>query len=213
MAKGKTKAPPVPRGNFSRINYLYQASHLLARTPAASLSNYYLSQAKSVARKAVLRIDPSIKRTICKKCDELLFPGATAVVRLENQSKGGKKPWADVLVVECLKCGMPKRFPVGRKTEYTLWSDKGAPVPDEEPAAPVVNTNTKKNQNANKKKQQGKGKKQEEGTPADIPNSSDISQTTTAMQEGISYLLFHLLCANEPRFLLQPIIKANLYLQ
>jgi len=39
-------------------------------------------------------------------------PGTTCTHRVENKSKGGKKKWADVLVVEC-QCGMVKRFPVG----------------------------------------------------------------------------------------------------
>lgn len=32
---------------------------------------------------------------------------------MENNSKGGRKEWCDVLVVECKGCGAVKRFPVG----------------------------------------------------------------------------------------------------
>jgi ribonuclease P protein subunit RPR2 len=31
---------------------------------------------------------------------------------VENQSKGGRKPWADILVMRCLTCGHAKRYPV-----------------------------------------------------------------------------------------------------
>lgn len=32
----------------------------------------------------------------------------------ENKSKGGKKPWAEIIVVECRGCKAMKRFPVGK---------------------------------------------------------------------------------------------------
>lgn len=79
-----------------------------------------------------MRLDPSIKRTICKRCDSLLVPGVSSTNRIENPSKGGKKPWADVLVVECNACGAVKRFPVGiemlkekRGNKFKLWSETG----------------------------------------------------------------------------------------
>ncbi|RYP86163.1 hypothetical protein DL769_000775 [Monosporascus sp. CRB-8-3] len=53
-----------------------------------------------------------MKHTICKYCDTLLVEGHTSTSFVENQSKGGKKPWADVLVVKCNTCGGLKRFPV-----------------------------------------------------------------------------------------------------
>ncbi|RYP05947.1 hypothetical protein DL765_009671 [Monosporascus sp. GIB2] len=53
-----------------------------------------------------------MKHTICKYCDTLLVEGDTSTSFVENQSKGGKKPWADVLVVKCNTCGGLKRFPV-----------------------------------------------------------------------------------------------------
>jgi len=68
---------------------------------------------RSVAKKSVMRLGPQIKRTICKRCDTLLVPGVSCENRIENASKGGKKSWADVLVVECMACGTVKRFPVG----------------------------------------------------------------------------------------------------
>lgn len=43
----------------------------------------------------------------------MLVPGQTSTAGVENQSKGARKPWADVYVVRCLVCGGVKRFPVG----------------------------------------------------------------------------------------------------
>jgi len=44
-------------------------------------------------------------------------PGKTSIIRLENKSKGGRKPWADVLVVECQRCGLERRYPVGQERQ------------------------------------------------------------------------------------------------
>jgi ribonuclease P protein subunit RPR2 len=72
---------------------------------------------------------------MCKSCNTVLVPGHTVVQTIENPSKGGKKPWADVLVVACLVCGGKKRFPVGaakqlkkvkRKTTHTTSLSKTA---------------------------------------------------------------------------------------
>jgi len=54
-----------------------------------------------------------VKALLCKRCDVLLVPGSTSSVTVENASRGGKKPWAEVEVVRCLACGAEKRFPVG----------------------------------------------------------------------------------------------------
>jgi ribonuclease P protein subunit RPR2 len=58
-----------------------------------------------------------LKRTMCKRCNTILVHGSTATQTLDNTSKGGKKPWADVLVLECKLCGGKKRFPVGAKKQ------------------------------------------------------------------------------------------------
>ncbi|RPA81190.1 Rpr2-domain-containing protein [Ascobolus immersus RN42] len=125
MGKAKTqKGPPIPRQPMSRINFLLQAAHLLHHTPVHKLSNHYISTAKSVAKKTQVRLDPAAKRTICKRCDSLMMPGEGARYKIENKSKGGKKKWADVLVVECEACGAAKRFPVGKDENYVLWSQR-----------------------------------------------------------------------------------------
>lgn len=77
-----------------------------------NLSRRLLSQLRATTLKSQIRISPSIKRTICKYCDTLLVEGRTCSSLVENKSKGGKKPWADTLVVKCHTCGREKRFPV-----------------------------------------------------------------------------------------------------
>ena len=129
---------------YTRIGYLYQAATLFTTpgdpatsspatnpannaaevTPVATplvtaktnLARFYVSTLRTVAAKSVLRLDRSVKRTLCKRCDAVLVPGMTAEHRVENNSRGGRKPWADVLVVECKGCRAVKRFPVGMDT-------------------------------------------------------------------------------------------------
>lgn len=71
------------------------------------------SDLQQVSRKAQLRLAVDMKRTICKRCNTVLVSGRTAIQTIENSSKNGRKPWADVLSIECKLCGGKKRFPIG----------------------------------------------------------------------------------------------------
>jgi ribonuclease P protein subunit RPR2 len=112
------------------------------------LSRHLLSNLRTISHKGQIRLSPSIKRSICKKCASLLIPGSSSTHRVDNRSRGGKKPWADVLVIRCNACGTEKRFPVGagmnpkskqrgkgegpvgveednvRGADYVLWSER-----------------------------------------------------------------------------------------
>lgn len=139
MAKAgkKEKGASVPsRPIYSRINYMYQAAAHLGHEPAHASSTssdcqsggaagtktdveaskvtarYLVSTIKAAALKAQIRLSPEIKRSLCRFCDSFLIEGDTCTSIVENNSKGGKKPWADVLVIKCKACGGVKRFPV-----------------------------------------------------------------------------------------------------
>ena len=73
------------------------------------------SQLRAVSLKGQVRLSTSIKHSICRHCESPLVPGSTSSSEIENRSKGGRKPWADVLVVTCLLCGTTRRVPVGAK--------------------------------------------------------------------------------------------------
>ncbi|CAI7649866.1 unnamed protein product [Penicillium glandicola] len=62
-----------------------------------------------------IRLPVTLKRSVCKRCDTILTPGVTCSHEIRNTSRGGKKPWANVLVVQCLSCGTEKRFPQTEK--------------------------------------------------------------------------------------------------
>ncbi|KAK0647531.1 Ribonuclease P protein component 4 [Lasiodiplodia hormozganensis] len=78
---------------------------------------YYASHLQSVSMKTQIRLSQNVKHSICKRCSAILIPGSTSSSKIENLSRGGKKPWADVLVVECNVCKAQKRFPVGAKRQ------------------------------------------------------------------------------------------------
>lgn len=82
------------------------------------MSRGLLADMRAVSLKVLIRQRPELKRSVCRYCDTLLLAegtsgGGSCDVVVENASRGGRKPWADVLVVRCRTCGGAKRFPVG----------------------------------------------------------------------------------------------------
>ncbi|KAJ4416923.1 hypothetical protein N0V82_006473 [Gnomoniopsis sp. IMI 355080] len=82
-----------------------------------NMSRKLLTDMRAITQKSVIRASPHIKRSICKHCDSLLIDGQSSSSVVENNSKGGKKPWADVLVIKCHTCGREKRFPINAPTQ------------------------------------------------------------------------------------------------
>lgn len=139
MAKDKPpKTKGVPNKHLhSRSTFLYQAAAYLTLRAGALDANKALDSAQSsrapqshqglalqlgsdlqtVSRKGQVRLSSELKRTICKTCNTVLIPGRTATQAVENESKGGKKSWADVLVITCALCRSKKRFPIGAKRQ------------------------------------------------------------------------------------------------
>lgn len=77
-----------------------------------NVSRHLISECRAVSLKAQIRQSRAMKRSICKFCNTLQVEGQTCTSTIENLSKGGKKPWADVLVIKCETCGNVKRYPV-----------------------------------------------------------------------------------------------------
>lgn len=95
------------------------ASDLTSQPPATAqnMSRRLLTDLRNVALKSQIRISPAVKRTVCKYCDALLVEGQTCSSVVENKSKGGRKPWADMLVVSCHTCGRERRYPVNSQRQ------------------------------------------------------------------------------------------------
>ncbi|XP_055846497.1 uncharacterized protein LOC129912311 [Episyrphus balteatus] len=99
------------KDSFSRMNFLYQASMLMAGK-SDTLSAYYGNLCKSIGKKSVLRIDPNIKRSLCKKCHMALKPGVTADVSAVDCKK-------EIFSIKCKKCNHSKNFPIN--LDYKFW--------------------------------------------------------------------------------------------
>lgn len=86
------------------------------------LSRFYVHTMRSVSKRLVLRMDPSVKRMVCKSCDSLLVSGVTATHRIRARRERH-------LVVKCQTCGRLKRFLA--RPNHQLWSDKPTNVVDQ----------------------------------------------------------------------------------
>ncbi|KAJ8279857.1 hypothetical protein COCON_G00069230 [Conger conger] len=104
---------------FQRLNFLYQAAHcVLAQNPEnVELARFYCFTQKTISKRLVLRQDPSVKRTMCKKCYSVLVPGVTATVR-QRRSRNREC----VTLVRCVSCGQTKRF--RNDPHHQLWVDQ-----------------------------------------------------------------------------------------
>ena len=78
-------------------------------------ARHLLSQLRSVSLKSQIRLTPDVKHSICKRCHSMLISGLTSSQFIQNASRSGQKPWANILVVTCDFCGAMKRFPVSHK--------------------------------------------------------------------------------------------------
>ncbi|KAJ5092531.1 hypothetical protein NUU61_007401 [Penicillium alfredii] len=105
----------VPLSDDKAIEPTPAATQHTAKAPSANLSRAYISQMRGVSLKTQIRLPRALKRSFCKRCDTLLTPGVNCTHEIQNASHGGKKPWADVLVVRCLVCKAEKRFPQTEK--------------------------------------------------------------------------------------------------
>ncbi|XP_054033186.1 ribonuclease P protein subunit p21 [Dryobates pubescens] len=104
-------APVRDREALQRLNFLFQAAHwVLPHSPA--LARFYCSTQRGAARRLVLRMAPSVKRLLCRRCCSLLLPGAGGCQRLRGgegdpQKGGGGQPRT---VIGCWSCGRTRRF-------------------------------------------------------------------------------------------------------
>jgi ribonuclease P protein subunit RPR2 len=99
------------------VRVSHRASQDDISLPSQALSRRCISDLRSVALKTQIRLSPSMKHSICKRCDIILLDGSTCASEIENKSKDGRKPWADVLVRRCKSCGYESRFPCGAKRQ------------------------------------------------------------------------------------------------
>ncbi|XP_016047702.1 ribonuclease P protein subunit p21 isoform X2 [Erinaceus europaeus] len=98
------------REAFQRLSFLYQNPENQA------LARFYCHTERTIAKRLVLRRDPSVKRTLCRGCSSLLIPGLTCTQR-QRRCKGQR--WT---VQTCLTCQRSQRFL--NDPEHLLWGDR-----------------------------------------------------------------------------------------
>ncbi|KAK1965087.1 RNAse P Rpr2/Rpp21/SNM1 subunit domain-containing protein [Colletotrichum sublineola] len=169
MAKPKSESLPN-RHAYTRVSYLHQAAAYLATVQSANsdtiinasqarhaphavdheerlktnetVARRFVSDIRAVSLKAQIRPSPSLKQMMCKYCDSLLLEGKTCSTTVENASKSGKKPWADIMVTKCKTCGNVKRFPVSapRQKRRPFREQKAVEGLDTTPAVSEMST-------------------------------------------------------------------------
>lgn len=96
----------------------------IPRSSSLTQTHHLLASMRSISQKSQIRLSQSIKRSVCRRCNGLLMLNSTA--ELENLSQGGRRAWADVLVVRCSECGFVKRYPVGMGEGQNRRTKRGA---------------------------------------------------------------------------------------
>ncbi|XP_042539997.1 E3 ubiquitin-protein ligase TRIM39 isoform X3 [Dipodomys spectabilis] len=115
-----------------------EAAHcVLAQDPEnQALARFYCYTEKTIAKRLVLRRDPSVKRTVCRGCSSLLIPGLTCTQR-QRRRRGQR--WT---VQTCLTCWRSQRFL--NDPNHLLWGDRPEAQlgnqTDSKPPQPLPNT-------------------------------------------------------------------------
>ena len=88
---------------LTRMNYLYQLAYEALKLNNQPLARFYIYTMKGISKRLVIKLDKSIKTTICKHCDLLLVPGITMKVRVSSKRETH-------IVETCLYCNNQKRY-------------------------------------------------------------------------------------------------------
>ncbi|KAI0305623.1 Rpr2-domain-containing protein [Multifurca ochricompacta] len=73
---------------------------------AADIGHGYVRAMRLIGKKTTVKMDPSVKRTLCKGCDTVLIPGLSVTVRIKSSDNH-----RHLVTVRCLRCNLPRRIP------------------------------------------------------------------------------------------------------
>jgi len=73
---------------------------------AADIGRGYVRAMRLIGQKTTVKMDPTVKRTLCKGCDTVLIPGLSATVRVN-----GSNNHRHLLTTSCLRCKLSRRIP------------------------------------------------------------------------------------------------------
>nr|XP_016937165.1 uncharacterized protein LOC108015299 [Drosophila suzukii] len=87
MSKDNKKKLLAQRHVSSRMNFLFQASNLMAEGHRTKLAAYYGKLCRNVGTKAVMHMAPALKRSLCKRCSLPLLPGVNTELQVAEEPK------------------------------------------------------------------------------------------------------------------------------
>ncbi|KAK4510822.1 Urease accessory protein UreG [Mucor velutinosus] len=144
MARGKEKQAGIVKNvqAFERLSFLHQAAILMSTLqydtkPSTSASapkhhvrdwqgdppgtlhatsRYLNHHMKQITGKLVMRLDPSVKRAVCKRCDTPVIPVITSTSRIKS------KPTPSVIQT-CKICKSKRRY-TSQNPSYQLFSER-----------------------------------------------------------------------------------------
>ncbi|XP_016986539.1 uncharacterized protein LOC108049755 [Drosophila rhopaloa] len=90
MTKDNKKKLLAQRHVYSRMNFLFQASNLMAEGNQAKLAAYYGKVCRNVGTKTVMHMAPALKRSLCRRCSLPLLPGVNAELQVAGEPKHPK---------------------------------------------------------------------------------------------------------------------------
>ncbi|KAI0268732.1 RNAse P Rpr2/Rpp21/SNM1 subunit domain-containing protein [Gloeopeniophorella convolvens] len=96
-ASAKPDAAPIPRAKGKRHR---------REIRAADIGQGYVRSMRLIGQKTTVKMDPTVKRTLCKGCDTVLIPGASAIVRVNRSSNH-----RHLITTTCLRCRLARRIP------------------------------------------------------------------------------------------------------
>ncbi|KAI9589638.1 ribonuclease P protein subunit p21 [Glossina fuscipes] len=142
--KDKNKNFLQGRECFKRMNFLYQASMLMAGRSNV-LSAFYGQLCKNIGKKATLKIGPGIKRDFCKRCSLAQKPGLTSCLSAQSQKRRRNSAPIDEsakVQLVCKLCGYKRHFNIN--SNYKYWLDNPESVVEER-SLDVKDTNSNEN--------------------------------------------------------------------
>ncbi|EIW82870.1 Rpr2-domain-containing protein [Coniophora puteana RWD-64-598 SS2] len=133
----------------------------------SELSRSYVDAMKVIGQKTIVKMDPSVKRTLCKGCNTVLVPGVTARVRVKGSPVHG-----NVVSYTCNACKTVRRIPappIARPDELKEASQvhAGAPSASLEQAA---SSDPIDPATASPQRQQPKNRRKPKASPRPLPH-------------------------------------------
>ncbi|KAH8419724.1 hypothetical protein KR009_001589 [Drosophila setifemur] len=82
MTKDNKRKLSAQQDISSRMNFLFQAAHLMAESKETQLAAYYGRLCRNVGTKAMMHMAPALKRSLCRRCSLPLIPGINTDLQL-----------------------------------------------------------------------------------------------------------------------------------